>query len=191
MKDRIADFAFQAFHQRGFKSVSMDLVATRLRISKKTIYKHFESKEEVLEIGMQNEFARTEALVRNLIAGAVSLQTFDDLGNLYLEFLQSFGRAFRNELKRDYPHLHERIEVFELQTFRKAFSKTAKDLRSKGKIAYPLPTKELAVAFLGMVKGLKDLPAEHRSFVILTFFSGITTRDAKKSSKKTKRKKKV
>lgn len=176
--DRIIDLAFQAFLQRGFKAVSMDLVASRLRISKKTIYKHFDSKEELLESGLQKEFGRYEAKLAEVAASNSSLNSFNELAAVYLEFLAGFNPHFRNEIKRDFPYLNERIELFERQFFRKAFSRTAKKLRSKGKIKYTLPTKELAQAFLGLVKGLAELPEEHRIFVIMTFFKGLAVPQA-------------
>ena len=186
--DRIIDLAFHAFLQKGFKAVSMDLVASRLRISKKTIYKYFDSKEELLESGLQNEFGMFGTKLAGIAALNTSLDTFNDLANVYLEFLNSFHPAFRAELKRDFPYLNERIELFEKQSFRKAFSRTAKDLRSKGVISYPIPTKELALAFLGLVKGLNELPETHRSFVIITFFKGLAHHPSKssKSDKKGK-----
>ena len=49
-KVRIMDVSFAAFNRKGFQAVSMDEVAKELRISKKTIYKYFGSKEELLEV---------------------------------------------------------------------------------------------------------------------------------------------
>ena len=46
-KDSIADSFQKHFNHFGFKKTSVDDVAKELRISKKTIYQHFSSKEEI------------------------------------------------------------------------------------------------------------------------------------------------
>lgn len=48
-KDQIADAFQRHFHQFGFKKTAVDDVAGELGISKKTIYQHFSSKEEILQ----------------------------------------------------------------------------------------------------------------------------------------------
>ena len=50
-KDRkkILEHSRRKFHAEGFYKISMDEIAGDLRISKKTIYKHFPSKEELLK----------------------------------------------------------------------------------------------------------------------------------------------
>ncbi|PRY04610.1 TetR family transcriptional regulator [Pontibacter ummariensis] len=48
IKERIAQSAFELFCQRGIRSVSMDDIAQHLAMSKKTIYKWFANKDEVV-----------------------------------------------------------------------------------------------------------------------------------------------
>lgn len=62
-KARIIDVSFTAFNLKGFQAVSMDEVARQLRISKKTIYKHFGSKEELLESALVDLFGKIESLL--------------------------------------------------------------------------------------------------------------------------------
>jgi AcrR family transcriptional regulator len=49
MKERILEEAGRRFFREGFARVSMDDLAGELGISKKTIYQHYSSKEELLE----------------------------------------------------------------------------------------------------------------------------------------------
>ncbi len=53
MKDQIADVFQRHVHQFGFKKTSVDEVAREMRISKKTIYQNFASKEEMLQYVLQ------------------------------------------------------------------------------------------------------------------------------------------
>ena len=49
MKDTILKKAGDIFLKLGFKSVTMDDIANELAISKKTIYKFFKNKEELVD----------------------------------------------------------------------------------------------------------------------------------------------
>lgn len=49
IKERIIEGAYQLFSQRGLKSVTMDDIARHLHVSKKTIYKYFREKDEIVE----------------------------------------------------------------------------------------------------------------------------------------------
>ena len=53
VKDKIVKESFQLFCRRGIKSVSMDDIATHLSISKKTIYKWFENKDQVVDAALR------------------------------------------------------------------------------------------------------------------------------------------
>ncbi|MFM7339105.1 MAG: TetR/AcrR family transcriptional regulator, partial [Bacteroidota bacterium] len=48
VKDRLLTTAMQEFMQYGFSRISMDDLAVKLGMSKKTLYKHFPSKEELV-----------------------------------------------------------------------------------------------------------------------------------------------
>jgi AcrR family transcriptional regulator len=48
-RERILKAASEVFFSRGFHRVSMDALASELRMSKKTLYSHFESKKALLE----------------------------------------------------------------------------------------------------------------------------------------------
>ena len=49
VKERILKQAFELFRQYGIKTISMDDIAVNLGISKKTIYKWFENKDQLVE----------------------------------------------------------------------------------------------------------------------------------------------
>lgn len=48
-KDRILDAANQLFYGEGIRSVSVDAIAGRAGITKKTLYYHFKSKDDLIE----------------------------------------------------------------------------------------------------------------------------------------------
>jgi AcrR family transcriptional regulator len=60
VKEKIATEAFILFCQRGIKSVSMDDIAQHLSMSKKTIYKWFSNKDEVVHYATSNYLQSVE-----------------------------------------------------------------------------------------------------------------------------------
>ncbi len=57
LKERIQQKARELFMRYGFRSVTMDEIAARLGVSKKTIYQFFEDKDEIVEAIMNVEIA--------------------------------------------------------------------------------------------------------------------------------------
>ncbi len=60
VKDRIIEGAFELFIRYGFRSVSMDNIAAKLGMSKKTLYQHFSDKDELVEAVMQFDVSHSE-----------------------------------------------------------------------------------------------------------------------------------
>lgn len=49
-RHRILEHARKLFFRKGYRRVTVDEIASEMSISKKTIYKHFDSKKEILEM---------------------------------------------------------------------------------------------------------------------------------------------
>ena len=49
MRNKILETSSDKFIQFGFKSITMDDIATTLTISKKTIYEHFDNKTDLVD----------------------------------------------------------------------------------------------------------------------------------------------
>ncbi|OIQ16024.1 MAG: TetR family transcriptional regulator [Flavobacterium sp. MedPE-SWcel] len=67
MKERIIEKATDMFMTLGFKSVTMDDIATELGISKKTIYQHFCNKRSLVEATTFNMFNTISDGIDNII----------------------------------------------------------------------------------------------------------------------------
>lgn len=66
-KDRILLGAQELFFKYGIKSITMDDIAKHLAISKKTIYKYFADKDEVVETMMIQLMKKNEAQFQNIV----------------------------------------------------------------------------------------------------------------------------
>ena len=83
IKDRIIAKSRELFFRYGVKSVTMDDIASELGISKKTIYQHFEDKDDIvhqmMEIEMANdkcEWEDLEKVTKNVIEKGVKSMDF-------------------------------------------------------------------------------------------------------------------
>jgi AcrR family transcriptional regulator len=58
MKERILETADRLFYQRGIRAIGVDTIAAEIGISKRTLYNHFPSKDELIAAYLQRRFTR-------------------------------------------------------------------------------------------------------------------------------------
>ena len=91
IKDRILNHAQQLFMRNGIKSVSMDDIAAHLAISKKTLYKWFENKDEIVQATMSRHLDSTQHECKTMIDGASS--AIDELFQMLTWIKQEFSNV--------------------------------------------------------------------------------------------------
>ena len=179
-KSRILDMSFYAFNQRGYQAVSMDEVSRALKISKKTIYKHFGSKEEILESAMVALFGRIELRLKAWEDEHLSNKAFLAYFTICKDYQTGLSELLRNELRRDIPYLHERIETFERQTLLRALVACLKAQRNARMLDYPSPTREFAQNFHSMLNCLSDSTEQMANALIQATAKGLSPKKKKK-----------
>lgn len=85
-KDQVIEAARELFHQFGFKKVSMDEIAAKAGVTKKTIYMYFSSKEELLKYFIQEEISNMEKIVEDI--EAKNLDFFETVNQAIYAILQ-------------------------------------------------------------------------------------------------------
>jgi AcrR family transcriptional regulator len=61
MKERILETADRLFYLRGIRAVGVDAIAAEIGISKRTLYNHFPSKDELIAAYLERRFTRAPA----------------------------------------------------------------------------------------------------------------------------------
>jgi AcrR family transcriptional regulator len=61
MKDRILETADRLFYLQGIRAVGVDTIAAEIGISKRTLYNHFPSKDELIAAYLERRFTRAPA----------------------------------------------------------------------------------------------------------------------------------
>ena len=62
MKERILETADRLFYLRGIRAVGVDTIAAEIGISKRTLYNHFPSKDELIAAYLQRRFTQAPRL---------------------------------------------------------------------------------------------------------------------------------
>jgi AcrR family transcriptional regulator len=99
--DRILEVADRMFYRQGLRAVGVDALASELGISKKTLYRHFPSKDDLVVAYLKGRFrplppasarAPAEQILRNFEWFARSLSMAEDYrGCAYLNALAELG----------------------------------------------------------------------------------------------------
>lgn len=103
----IMEAASMLFLQKGIKATTVDEIAKRCHISKKTFYYFFVDKEVVIVEIVQNLIQKTDRQLRML--PDISPNASSELISFF-HYLQSniyvFNAVFMNDLKKYYPNIH-------------------------------------------------------------------------------------
>jgi len=106
--DRILNAAIELFRQYGFKTITMDDIARRAGISKKTLYQHFANKDEVVQESVQHFHCHTleaccgaNQTAANAIDGMIQTMTLLD------EMFSKINPMAMLELQRYFPKAYE------------------------------------------------------------------------------------
>jgi AcrR family transcriptional regulator len=124
VRKRIIHACTELFGQHGFGKITMDEVARALGMSKKTVYKHFSGKEEIVRTIVIN--FRDETLGR---IEEVSREKVDDPVLHIRKILETLGdrlnrihRPFVLDIRRYLPELWEEIDEFRRDVIKRMFN---------------------------------------------------------------------
>lgn len=112
-RDRIVDTAAEKFLSQGLSKVTLDEIASDLQMSKKTVYKFFPSKDELLKSVVHVMMRRLEKQIAAIVS---SNKPFPEKMTEFLAFVGKFvGRLssqFVIDVQRFAPSLWKEIETF-------------------------------------------------------------------------------
>jgi AcrR family transcriptional regulator len=114
---RIVDEAERLFLDYGYSRFTMDQLALELGMSKKTLYKHYESKDDLLAAALDVRAARIDAEFQTLIGDdsvdfATTLVKFVEVATARFA---EVSEPFLHDVRRSAPALFRKIETFREQ----------------------------------------------------------------------------
>ncbi len=111
MKENIVKKACALFLQRGFKSVTMDDLAKALGISKKTVYAHFENKEQLVRESSFHIFGEVCAEIETIKNKAAHpIEELYTVKSAVLKYYQNEDTSPVYQLQKYYPEIYTELK---------------------------------------------------------------------------------
>ncbi|AXT57704.1 TetR/AcrR family transcriptional regulator [Aquimarina sp. MMG015] len=157
MKEKIIEKANDMFLNLGFKSVTMDDLASEMGISKKTIYAHFQNKTKLVE-------ATTDHLFCNVSDGidAILEENKEPIEELYaikafvMHHLKGEKTSPQYQLQKYYPKIHSSLKIRQFDTMQECVIENLERGIKTGVFRENIDTETISrLYFMGMT-GIKD-----------------------------------
>jgi AcrR family transcriptional regulator len=112
MKEKIINKAAELFLTYGFKSITMDDLANKLGISKKTIYQHFENKTKLVEATTMSLFNQISCGIDSICALEKNpIDEFYDIKKLVMDHLKNEKSSPLYQLQKYYPQIFATLKI--------------------------------------------------------------------------------
>ena len=157
MREKILTTAADMFLSYGFKSVTMDDIASELGISKKTIYVHFANKTKLVE-------ATTFHLFDVICDGIDDIchKASDPIEELYsikmyvMLHLKNEKTSPQFQLKKYYPQIHQRLKNAQFQKMHKSVHDSLVHGINTGLFRDSIDTDFISRMYFTGMTGIKD-----------------------------------
>jgi AcrR family transcriptional regulator len=187
-KERIMQYAVIRFFDAGFQNVSINQLTSELGMSKKTFYRVFESKDDLvrqLVLRMVANIARRAQAI--IDAERPFVQKIEALMDHLAEQIRRLNRPLMQELLRYQPALWDEVQSFRRKRVMEVFSALIAEGKASGRIRPELNTRIFLLTFIGAVEAvLTPTVLADEAFsgdevvvgMLSTFFHGILTEKA-------------
>lgn len=116
MREKIISKASDLFLKLGFKSVTMDDIATEMCISKKTIYKYFCHKEILIEQSTEMVHKAVHEVINTIVQKNYNaIEENFEIRKTFKEMFKGSDTSPLFQLKRHYPEIYQKVIDRELQ----------------------------------------------------------------------------
>ena len=189
-RQRIVQVAESIFLRKGFSRVLMDDLATELGMSKKTLYRHFDTKEELLRAVLQSRITFGEEVLRGIVATS---EPFPAKMRRLVHFvhgkISESGPMFMEDIRRYAPGCFEIIEEFRARAIPVYFGAILDEGIAEGYLRKDLQ-RDLLIRMLvlsiqgivrpGVVEQLHLLPTEALDGILSIVFRGAFTAEGRR-----------
>jgi len=112
MKTKIIQKSTEMFLNLGFKSVTMDDIAEKLAISKKTIYAHFANKEALVEAASLYIFEQINDIITKIESKQLNpIEETFRIKEIVSHYLKGDKTSPEYQLKKYYPAIYAKLDI--------------------------------------------------------------------------------
>jgi AcrR family transcriptional regulator len=109
--DNIVEQAFKQFKQLGFKNVTMDEIARAAGISKKTLYEHFEDKDELVFVTVKKMIQAQHVISDKILKSSHNaIQKLVGILNMMESMVREMNPVCHTEMQKFYPKSYQHVE---------------------------------------------------------------------------------
>ena len=158
MKQKIINEAIPLFIQFGFKSVTIDDIAIKMGVSKKTIYAHFPKKVTLVETSVFMHFNNVFEKILN-----ISKHSKDPIIGLYqikkeaLKHLSNEKNSPVYQLQKYYSSIYNKLQQMEFNTLGGMFSESLKKGIEMGLFRSEININFVTRIFFNGIRGINDV----------------------------------
>ena len=154
--NRIVACAKQSFFECGFSRVTMDEIAVNLGMSKKTLYKHFSSKDELLKTVMTNHCKGMDGRVQPIMENDRTdfIEKMMVMGPIIAENIALIPVHFLKDLERNAPETWSEYQEWRRNSIIDKFGRFLKEGIEKGIFRNDLNTEGIVTMYLTIIEGM-------------------------------------
>jgi TetR/AcrR family transcriptional regulator, cholesterol catabolism regulator len=197
IKKRIITHAEEIFNKYGCSKVTMEEIAQDLRISKKTLYKHFPNKEHVLKAIIHSNKCSVNSFIEPLLADK-SMEFIEKL-KLFMKFIAKQSSKMDNplivDLMKSHPEMWCDIQEFRSKKAHSNLSRLMQQGIKSGIFRKDIHAEVMVLGYVGAIHNLitpdvlATLPISADQVfkeIVKILFEGIFTPEGRKKYKSTK-----
>jgi hypothetical protein len=163
MKDKIISKSKELFLKVGFKSITMDDIATEMSISKKTIYKYFGNKEELIEQTTAATHKEIHQIINNIIAlNHNAIQENFEIRNMFQEMFKSSDDSPVYQLKKYYPEIYQTVIKREIEECNIWFKQNIEKGKTEGLYRKEINTESYTYFYYTLVFSIKEATSSEK-----------------------------
>lgn len=189
-KQRIIDGATEVFLQFGYSKVTMDEIANHLAISKKTIYKIFNSKEELLFEVIKNRNQCMQESIDPIYKEDISfIEKMIKIGYIVSDMLTKTPINFIHDIERNAPEVFKNFQKLKSKNMEISVGEFVRIGKEGNFFRDDIPSDVLVAIYSNIMDTMfkADLyvnktytPTQMYHYVIKLFFEGVMTDDGRK-----------
>jgi AcrR family transcriptional regulator len=158
MKEKILERAVQDFLSYGFKNVTMDDLAQKLGISKKTIYEYFDNKNQLVFEASHAIFDTVMADITNIYKQETNpIQGLFEIKKIALKFLIDDQQSPQYQLQKYYPKIYSELKEKELTVLGSHFKKSLEKGIKTGLFRSEIDTDFVTRLYFNGIRGIRDI----------------------------------
>ncbi len=152
-KTKIIEYTTKQFFENGFYKISMDQLASGMKISKKTIYKHFSSKSLLVETIVKTFQVKIKDDLYRIIEQGDCLLQLKKLSCYFINLSVKINKRMLNDLLEHKPELWKQIDEFRGEVIKKVWGSIINQGKSQ-QLIIDVPNEIIIGVVLSALRGI-------------------------------------